>query len=141
MTLAAMNGFRPFDANPAPNRFQSLNSLRKTILSAKGPTKSGTKLVLVAILEFAGPGCVSYPSQETLAACTGMSVRSVRSRLNEAERTCWLSRGQRRNAKGRNWYHTVYIVHTPQQAAEIAACVPVEQVAANYARVPAQVAD
>lgn len=109
-------------ASPAPNRFRSLNFLRKTILSASGPRQSGTKLVLVAILEYAGPGCVAFPSQKTLAACTGMSVRSVRNHLKQAARDGWITTGQRRNPSGRDWYHTVYMVHTPEQAAENAAC-------------------
>ena len=136
-----MNATRQFIATPALNRFGHLNLLRKAILSVNGPRRSGTKLVLVAILEFAGPGCVAFPSQETLAACTGMSIRSVRSHLKDAEIGHWLTRGFRRNAKGRNWYHTVYMVHTPEQAAEIAACEPVERVAANDAKVAAQDSD
>lgn len=125
---------------PAYGRYRHLNSLRKKILSINGPPKSGTKLILVAILEFAGPGCTAYPSQETLAACTGMSTRSVRGHLKEAERLSWVTRGRQRNAKGRNWYHTIYFVHAPDEAAEFSHCGNFARQPENITGVPAIIA-
>ena len=105
-----------------PNRYQDVNAYRKAILSDRGPPKHGTRLVLLAILQFAGPGGVAWPSQRTIAKCAAMSIRSVRAHIKAAEVEHWLTRGPHRVSKGHQWYQIVYFLHTPEQAAETAPC-------------------
>ena len=123
-----------------PNKYRDINFIRRSVLSFTGPSESGTRLVVLAILDHAGPGGVAWPSQKRLAECTAMSVRSVRTYLNAAERQHWISRYRRRVHKGQQWYQTIYLIHTPEQAAEIAASTVDIKEEANLATQSAQIA-
>ncbi|MGH7239913.1 MAG: helix-turn-helix domain-containing protein [Candidatus Saccharimonadales bacterium] len=103
------------------NPYDDVNSIRRAILSDQGPSKCGTRLVLIALVQFAGPGCVAWPSQEKIAANCGMCVRSVRTHLQLAEQEHWVTRFKQ-TKRGHKWAYTYYILHKPEQAAEIAAC-------------------
>ncbi|MCP4383057.1 MAG: helix-turn-helix domain-containing protein [Hyphomicrobiales bacterium] len=63
------------------------------------------KFLLVTLCNYADADGFCYPSQERLAAMTGMSVRTVRSHLAALERAGFIKRENRRDEGGRNLSH------------------------------------
>lgn len=135
-----MSGF-PSASAVRPNKYHEVNSYRKTVLSDRGPSQHGSRLVILAILQYAGPGLIAFPSQETIAKDTGFCVRSVRKYAKAAERERWCTCGHRRLRKGHQWYQTIYMLHTPEQAAEYAATNAKGELEAISASQEAAIAD
>lgn len=118
------------------NPYDDVNAIRRAILSDKGPPKYGTRLVLVALLQFAGPGCLAWPSQKLIAINCGMTERSVRTHLQVAEQELWITRRKHRKP-GKKWAQTYYFLHTPEQAANISArSVPIKDQPENLSPRP-----
>jgi hypothetical protein len=84
---------------------------RNAVASPVGPQTPSTRLVLLTLSLHMNPQGVAWPSQKTLARRSGLSLRTVKAALDEAERYPWIVRKwQGRNGQG--WrltrYHGVF---------------------------------
>jgi hypothetical protein len=82
------------------------------ILSEHGPPEGTTRLVLLAMSQFAKRGNRVFPSEETLAKMTGLTPKTVRAHVKKAIDGSWL---QRRTFKkqGHGWRRFEYIPQWP----------------------------
>lgn len=75
---------------------------RWALCSQFGPTNPTDRLVALALsLYMRSDGLGAWPSQSTLAARTGLTVRSVRDALHRLVKGKWLSRVTRKPPRGR----------------------------------------
>jgi hypothetical protein len=81
---------------------------RDAIRSARGPSNPTTRLVLLNLSLWINPGEMScYPSQETQARQTGLSLRAVKHHLQLADHGGWIYRSKKRT-RGKQWALSFY---------------------------------
>jgi len=86
---------------------------QRLIFSREGPAANCRLLLHVLVrFSFAGNDGRIFPSEETLAADSGLSVRTVRRLLPELEADGWIRR-QPFGAKGQAWRRTEYFLQWP----------------------------
>jgi hypothetical protein len=99
---------------------------RELFASEHGPKDAGTRLVLFVLalhMNQAGGSC--FPSQKTIAERSGLSERSVRTHLTNAEKAGWLKIGQQ-SQKGQAWFVHNYVATFPDELADYYATKPWE---------------
>ncbi len=80
---------------------------RDEVRSPRGPKSPTTRWLLIAIsLWCNGDERRCWPSQQTLARQTSLSLRAIKRHLKIADNEGWLFRSQRRK-KGKAWKYTV----------------------------------
>lgn len=84
--------------------------------SEHGPKDGGTRLVLFALsLHMNQQGGSCFSSQKTIADRSGLSERSVRTHLANAEKAGWLKIGQQPQKKGTAWFVHNYVATIPEE--------------------------
>ena len=100
---------------------------RELFASKHGPADSGTRLVLfVLALHMNQEGGNAFPSQETIAKRSGLSVRSVRRHLDAAAKADWLRISQKARP-GKSWFVHEYLAVIPDKLKELYASKPWEE--------------
>ena len=90
----------------APESF-GLYDWRNAVASPVGPSNPSTRLVLLTLSLYMDPRGFAWPSQTTLAARSGLSLRTVKGSVDDAEKAKWIVRSwQARNGQG--WRLTRY---------------------------------
>jgi len=86
---------------------------RDAVLSAEGPAKPLTRLVLLALAKYmSGSGQNCWPSVEMIGTDTALAKRSVLRHLAEAEQAGWISVGTR-GVNGQGWRRNAYTPTLP----------------------------
>ena len=94
---------------------------RDEVRSQRGPKSPTTRWLLIALsLWCNGDERRCWPSQQTLARQTGLSLRAVKRHLQIADDEGWLFRSQRRK-KGKAWKYTVYELTLPVDGGDVGA--------------------
>lgn len=92
---------------------------RDLFASDVGPPDPSTRLVLFVLAIYMNEhGEKCFPSQQTIAARTGLSERSVRNHLQAAEKLGWL-KIYLRPRKGQSWFSHEYMPTIPRALAKL----------------------
>jgi hypothetical protein len=97
----------------------------------------GTKFVLVTLANYANSDGYCYPSQETLAKDTGLSVRAVRDHIGKLEAVGCVQRERRHAKSGQRRSDGFWLVGFKALPADVAASQPADSAASQPARVAA----
>jgi hypothetical protein len=97
---------------------------RELFASEHGPADPSTRLILfVLALHMNQQGDTAFPSQETIAKRSGLSVRSVRTHLDHAVNGGWL-RISKKSRRGQAWFVHEYTATIPTALADRVASKP-----------------
>ncbi len=104
----------PPAVSTAEPQLAALFTWRSAVASKHGPHSSVRLVLLTLGLHMNEKGGSCFPSQATLAEETGLTIKTVRDRLQEAEEQGWIIRGEK-GASGQGWkrheYRAVIPVH------------------------------
>jgi hypothetical protein len=80
---------------------------RNAVASPAGPSNSSTRHVLLTLSLHMNPQGAAWPSQTTLARRSGLSLRTVKTALDDAEAAAWIVRSWH-GFSGQGWRRTRY---------------------------------
>lgn len=89
----------------------------RQVISNRGPTKSTTRLVLLALATYVNKERIAWPTTLQLAEATALSERAVCTHLKKAVNEGWIERTASKR-KGKDWKNYTYRIVIPPVGTE-----------------------